>query len=153
VQIPTKVLMSAKIQGNTFDLNRKWERTFPSLPIFHGIFIGSPEIEINISKLLFEILLWVWGGKKARDLSQLKARVLPFTSTPSERELYRPLPIFHGICTKLIFDALLWASGAETHPGTNVSKRHVQYLWLKSQVIKNYAVHCKLFMGYWYGPP
>ena len=53
----------------------------------------------------------------------------------------------------MIFDTLLWVWGAETHPGTSVSKRLGHYLWLKHQVGKNFAILNIFFMWYLQRPP
>jgi hypothetical protein len=43
------------------------------LSIFHGIFIGSPQNKFQISRLIFDTVLWTWGAH----LSHLKARAIP----------------------------------------------------------------------------
>jgi hypothetical protein len=45
-QIST-LIFGAKSAGKTFDVNPKWQRTLPSVGNFHGICIGSPQIEIS----------------------------------------------------------------------------------------------------------
>jgi len=61
VQNPTKALKSVKGSDNTIGLNPKCERSLRPLAIFHGIFIGSPKIQIT--KLIFDNLLWAWGAE------------------------------------------------------------------------------------------
>ena len=65
VQKPTLALMSIKGPGNTFDLIPKWTRTLP-LGVFQGIFIEHlpfQQKQFQISKLIFDSLLWAWGGE------------------------------------------------------------------------------------------
>jgi hypothetical protein len=48
VQKPTQALKSVKGPGNTFDLNSKWSRTFPSLIYFSwDIYRDPPSIKKN----------------------------------------------------------------------------------------------------------
>ena len=65
VQKPTQALKSVKGPGNTFDWNPKWWRTLPSL-IYSSwnIYRDPPSIEKNqISKLIFNTLLWAWDAE------------------------------------------------------------------------------------------
>jgi hypothetical protein len=60
VQKPTQALKSVKGQDNTFDINPKWTRTLPSL-IYVSWDINRdplPHNKIEISKLIFDNLLW-----------------------------------------------------------------------------------------------
>jgi hypothetical protein len=57
VQDPTQALKSDKDQSNTFDINSKWERTFPSLDNFAWDMHTVPRL-IQISQLIFDTLLW-----------------------------------------------------------------------------------------------
>jgi hypothetical protein len=66
VQNPTQALQSVKGPGNTFDLKPKWQELCRPWYIFHEIFIETPpppQNKIQISKLIFDILLWVWGAE------------------------------------------------------------------------------------------
>jgi hypothetical protein len=60
VQKPTQTLKSVKGPGNTFDINPKWARTLPSLTYFSwDIYRDHPSTkQIQISKLIFDTLLW-----------------------------------------------------------------------------------------------
>ena len=65
VQNPIKALKSVKGPGNTFELNSKWSRTLPSVCNFSwNIYTASPPpksqppSQIQISKLIVDILLW-----------------------------------------------------------------------------------------------
>jgi len=61
VQKPTQALKSVKGSGNTFEINPKWARTFPSFIYFYWKFIETPLLSTKknqISKLIFETLLW-----------------------------------------------------------------------------------------------
>jgi hypothetical protein len=42
VHYPTQALKSVKGPGNTFDINREWQRNLRPSVIIHGICIGSP---------------------------------------------------------------------------------------------------------------
>jgi hypothetical protein len=97
VQKPTQALQSAKGAGNTFDLNLKWTRTFPSLIYFSWNIHRDPppQNKIQISKLIFDTLLWC--RNPPRHFSQLKAREIPLIETPSGKELCRPSKFFHGL--------------------------------------------------------
>ena len=64
VQKTTQALQSVKGPGNTFDWHPKWSRTLPSLIYFSwNIFRDPPPsiIFFQISKLIFDTLLWAWG--------------------------------------------------------------------------------------------
>jgi hypothetical protein len=65
VQKPTQALKSVKSPGNTFDINPKWSRTLPFLIYFSwDIYRDTPLHKQNqISKLIFDTLLWAWGAK------------------------------------------------------------------------------------------
>ena len=66
VHKPTQALKSVKGPDNTFDLNPKWVRTLPSL-IYCSWDIHrdppTPQKKIQISKLIFDTLLWAWGAE------------------------------------------------------------------------------------------
>ena len=95
-----------------------------------------------------------------RHLSQLKARQYLWLKSQVVKNFavlnmffmgYLKGPPLHNFffqISKLIFDTLLWAWGAETHLGTYVSKRPRKYLWLKPQVVKNFAFLNIFFMEY-----
>ena len=61
VQNPTRALKSVKDQGNTFHLNYKWERTLPSLRNCSSNIYMNRRL-IQISKLIFDTLLWTWSA-------------------------------------------------------------------------------------------
>jgi hypothetical protein len=64
VQKPTQSLQSVKGPGNTFDSIAKWSRTLPSLIYLPWDIYRDPSINKNqISKLIFDILLWAWGAE------------------------------------------------------------------------------------------
>jgi hypothetical protein len=59
-------LMLIKVPVNTFDLDPKWTRTLRSLIFFDGIFIEttpSQKRKNQISKLIFDTILWAWGAE------------------------------------------------------------------------------------------
>jgi hypothetical protein len=60
VQKPTQALRSVKGPDNIFDLNPKWVRTLPSLIYFSWDIHGDPlpQKKIQISKLIFDTILW-----------------------------------------------------------------------------------------------
>jgi hypothetical protein len=60
VQKPTQALQLDNGAGNTFDLNPKWARTLPSLIYFSWDIYRDlpPQSKIQISKLIFDTLLW-----------------------------------------------------------------------------------------------
>jgi hypothetical protein len=64
VHYPTSALKSVKDPCNTFKLNSMWARTLPSLIYFTwDIYRGSTfTICFQISKLIFDTLLWAWGA-------------------------------------------------------------------------------------------
>ena len=63
VQNPIQALKSVKGLGNTLDLNSKWEWTSPSFGNFSWDIYRVPPKKLQISKLIFEILLWAWGAE------------------------------------------------------------------------------------------
>jgi hypothetical protein len=63
VQKPAQALKSVKGLGNTFDLNPKWERTLPSVGNFSWDIYRVPPPQIQISKLIFDTMLWAWGAE------------------------------------------------------------------------------------------
>jgi hypothetical protein len=80
--------------------------------------------------LIFDTLLWALGPEiHPRHISDLKALPISLIQFPSGQKLcvgnfssdiYRSYPLhklFFQI-SKLIFDTLLWAWGAENHPNT-----------------------------------
>jgi hypothetical protein len=110
--------------GNTFELNPKWERTLPSFGKFSCDIHSSPP-NPNIKVDIWHPAVGLRYRIPLSHLIQLKVRVIPLNYAPSGIELCRPLAIFHGIfiapqiqISKLIFDTLLWAWGAESHLGT-----------------------------------
>ena len=65
VQKPNQALQSIKGQGNTFDLIPKCATTLPSL-IYCSLDINRDPPQqyfFQISKLIFDTLLWVWGAE------------------------------------------------------------------------------------------
>jgi hypothetical protein len=57
VHYPTYAFQSVKGPGNIFDINPKWQRTLPFFGNFSwDIYRVAPEIQI--SKLIFDTLLW-----------------------------------------------------------------------------------------------
>jgi hypothetical protein len=56
VQKPSQALISVKDPVNTFDLSPKWARTLSSFDIFLWVLYKAPQIQI--SKLIFDTLLW-----------------------------------------------------------------------------------------------
>jgi hypothetical protein len=64
VQNPTQALKSVKGPGNTFDISPKWERTLSSFDNFSwDIYRVPPQKKFQISKLIFDTLLWTWGAE------------------------------------------------------------------------------------------
>jgi hypothetical protein len=64
VQKSTQTIKTVKDLGNTFELNPKWERTFPSLGnCSWDMYSVSPPKIFQISKLIFDTLLWAWGAE------------------------------------------------------------------------------------------
>jgi hypothetical protein len=63
VQKPTQALQSVKCPAITFDWNPKWVRTLPSLIYFSRDIHRDrrPQNKIQLSKLIFDTLLWTWG--------------------------------------------------------------------------------------------
>jgi hypothetical protein len=129
VRKPTQALQSVKCPANTFDWSPKWARTLPSLIYFSWDIYRDPppQKKIQISKLIFDTLLWAWGAEtppsikgpvNTFDWSPKWARTLPSLIYFSWY-IYRVPPPQNKIqISKLIFDTLLWTWGAETHPGT-----------------------------------
>jgi hypothetical protein len=62
MQNTTQALKSVKGPGSAFDLNPKWERTLPSFGNFSwDIYRVPPQFFFQISKLIFDTLLWACG--------------------------------------------------------------------------------------------
>ena len=64
VQTPTQALQSGKDPDNAFEWNPKWVRTLPSL-IYLSCDINRdppPQKKFQISKRIFDTLLWAWGA-------------------------------------------------------------------------------------------
>jgi hypothetical protein len=59
MQKPTQALQSVKGPDNTFDINPKWTRPWPSLIYFSWDIYRdpSPQKKFQISKLIFDTLL------------------------------------------------------------------------------------------------
>ena len=162
MQKPKQALKSVKGPVNTFEFSPKWSRTLPSLIYFSWDINRDPPP--SIKKIKYQswyltpccglevqkpthAIKSVKGPGNTFDWSPKWARTLPSLIYFSW-DIYRdPLHKMFQIL-KLIFDTLLWAWGTETHTGTSVSKRPGQYLWPKSQVVKNFAVLNICFMGY-----
>ena len=73
VQRPAQALRSVKDPGNTFDINPKWARTLPSLIYCSYDIYRDPTPKKNqISKLIFDTLLWVWGAEPTQELQSVK---------------------------------------------------------------------------------
>jgi hypothetical protein len=66
VQNPTQALKGVKGRDNTYDLNFKWARTFP-----------RPPKKIQMSKLIFDTLLWFEVQNITQELKSVKARAIP----------------------------------------------------------------------------
>jgi hypothetical protein len=69
VRKPTQALKLVKDQGNTFDWNPKWTKTLP-FSIYFSCDIYKdppPQNKIQISKLIFDTLLWAWGAETHTD--------------------------------------------------------------------------------------
>jgi hypothetical protein len=109
---PTKAFKSVKGPSNTFDISYNCERTLPSVANLswdiHRIPQKNPYIKVDISHLAV-------GLRCRNPIRNLKARTMP-----GEKEVCRPLTIFHGIfkgspankktqISKLISDILLMA--------------------------------------------
>jgi hypothetical protein len=100
VQKPTQALKSVKGSGNTFDWNPKWSRILPSLKYFSWDINRHPPSIFFFSNIKVDIWRPAVGLRcrnPPRHLSQLKARTVSLTATPSGQELCRPWNIFHGI--------------------------------------------------------
>jgi hypothetical protein len=118
-------------QLKTFYLNTRWARTLPSVGNFSLDISRAPrsQKQIQISKLMFDTLLWAWGAKSHP--CTYKTVKDPCNNSELNPKWERTLPSV-GNCfaifidsrpkeiqiSKLIFDTLLWAWGAESHPGT-----------------------------------
>jgi hypothetical protein len=62
LQSRTQALKSVKGPGNTFELISKRERTLPSFINVSWDIYRVPPKEIQISKLIFDTLLWALGA-------------------------------------------------------------------------------------------
>ena len=128
MQKPIQKLKSVKVPGNTFNLNPKWARTLPSLIYCsRNIYRDHPFTTKKKSFIKVDISYHAEDLRcrnQSRHLSQLKSRAIPLTMGKK----YAVLNIFSWDInidhpshekyqiSKLIFDTLLWACGAETHP-------------------------------------
>jgi hypothetical protein len=79
VQEP-QALTSAKGTDNIFDLSER--KLCRPLALVHGIFIGSPQKLIQISKLVFDTLLRVDVHKPAQALKSVKCPGNTFDLNP-----------------------------------------------------------------------
>jgi hypothetical protein len=79
-----QALKSVKGPGNTFDLNPKWARTLPSLIYFSCDIYRDPSStkKIQISKLIFDTLLWAWGAETHQALMSVKGPGNTFDLNP-----------------------------------------------------------------------
>jgi hypothetical protein len=99
LQKPTKALKSVKGPSNTFDMSPNWERTFSSVANFSWDIYRVPLQKKNPNNK-YDIWYPAVGLRcryPLRHLGQLTARAIPLIYTPSEKELCRLLPTFHGI--------------------------------------------------------
>jgi hypothetical protein len=130
VQKLTQAFKSIKDLGNIFDWNFKRARTLPSLIYFSWNIYRDPlSIKKNqISKLIFDTLLafnWLkclGGFLHLNPTVGCQISTLIFEKKIKEGGLYK-YPMKNTLRTAkflLIFDILLWAWGAENHPGTSV---------------------------------
>jgi hypothetical protein len=124
VQNPTQALKSVKGPGNTFHLNPSGKEFIHPLAIFRGILKGSTPSKYQSRYLTpccgieaqspTHALTLVKGPSNAFDLTPKWERTLPsFGNFPWDIERVHPIQI-----SKLIFDTLLSAWGAGSHPGT-----------------------------------
>ena len=74
MQNPTQAHKSVKGWGNTFDLNSKWKRTFPSFDNFSWDVYSSPTPNRNIKVDIWHPVVGLRCRIPPRQFSQLKAR-------------------------------------------------------------------------------
>jgi hypothetical protein len=132
---PTLALNSVKDPGNIFDWSPKWARTLPSLIyVLWDIYRDLPSIIFfsNIKVDIWHPAVGLRCGNPPWHLNQLKTRPYRWLKPQVGKNfavlgiffmgyLYRPPPQNKIQISKLIFDTLLWAWGAETHRGTSVN--------------------------------
>jgi hypothetical protein len=103
VQKSTQELQSVKGPANTFHWNPKWATALPSLIYFSW---DINRDSFHKKKFKYQVDIWhpavgLTCRNPPRHFSQLKARTIPFTLTPSGQELCRPWYIFHGILIEI----------------------------------------------------
>jgi hypothetical protein len=84
VQKPTQALKSVKGPRNIFEWNPKRARTLPSLIYFSWNIYRSPlhNFFFQISKLIFDTLLWAWGAETHQALKSVKGPGNTFDLNP-----------------------------------------------------------------------
>jgi hypothetical protein len=134
VQKPTQALQSVKGPGNTFDWNPKWSRTLPFLIYFSWNIYRDPSLHNFFFKYQSWYLTHYCGLEVQKPTQALKSVKGPGNTFDIKHKWSRTLPsliyfswdinrahppsIKKNQISMLIFDTLLWAWGAETHPGT-----------------------------------
>jgi hypothetical protein len=131
MQNPTQATVVSYWPGQCLSLK---PLVFKNSPVWN---LQENYIELN-SNIEVDTLLQVWGAESRAD-TLVKGMVHIFHLNPKcsrtlTLDILQDIFIESTPNIKLKFDTLLWNSGAEFHPGTQVSKRTGKYIWLRPKV-------------------